>query len=303
MGAAAAGPVTLRSLFIEATMIHNCDLCGSADAVEVPHAREYTNNQPIHICCGCGFVYVRERRSAEEIAATWANTLFGPAYTARAPYAKARQIFVAEILDIELGLSGKKLCDVGAGEGQFIEIIQAPPYNAQAFGVEPSTKNCRAMTAAGISCFDGTAEGAAAVQELRGQFDIVTTMWTIENCSSCIDLVNAASSLLKPGGHFCVATGSRILVPFKKPLHRYLSTNPADTHCFRWSANTLRGLLMKCGFEIVFTNSYIDNDVLCMIGRKIGKPDMSWPRDDWWAVANFFERWHTETDTYYPREK
>lgn len=284
-------------------MIHNCDLCGSADAVEVPHARKYTNNQPIHICKSCGFVYVRERRTADEIAATWAKDLFGAAYTARAPYAKARQVFVAEILDIEIGVNGKKLCDVGAGEGQFIEIVRSVPYNAKTFGVEPSIDNCEAMTKAGIECFDGTAEGAAALPTLREQFDIVTTMWTIENCSSCIDLVNAVYSLLKPGGNFCVATGSRILVPFKKPLHRYLSKNPADTHCFRLSANTLRGLLMKCGFEIVFTNSYVDNDVLCVIGKKTGKANMSWPRDDWQAVVSFFERWHVETSKYYPLEK
>ena len=47
-----------------------CDLCGETDAVEVPHCREYTNGQPIHICRRCGFVHVKLRRSAEGIAAS-----------------------------------------------------------------------------------------------------------------------------------------------------------------------------------------------------------------------------------------
>ena len=48
--------------------IFNCDLCDSAAAGEVPHAREYTGGQPIHICSDCGFVYVRERRDPQAIA-------------------------------------------------------------------------------------------------------------------------------------------------------------------------------------------------------------------------------------------
>ncbi|SMP83299.1 hypothetical protein SAMN06295888_1821 [Desulfonatronum zhilinae] len=35
-----------------------CDLCGSTQSVEAPYARLYTNDQPIHICKECGFVYV-----------------------------------------------------------------------------------------------------------------------------------------------------------------------------------------------------------------------------------------------------
>ncbi len=286
-------------------MIFNCDICGSSDAVEVPHAREYTHDQPIHICKSCGFIYVRERRTSEEVAATWSQSLFETNYTARAPYVKARQIFVAETLDVEIGLQDKKLCDLGAGEGQFIEIVNAPPYGAKAFGVEPSEKNCSAMTKSGIQCMVGTAEDGAAREDLRGTFDVVTAMWAVENCSSCVDFVKSAFRLLKPDGSFCVATGSRILVPFKKPLHNYLSNIPADTHCFRWSANSLRALLMKCGFEITFINHYVDNDILCVIGRKTGektgKADAPAPRDDWNAVAGFFERWHRETQSYYPR--
>ena len=41
-----------------------CDVCGCDKAVEVPYARLYTGDQPIHICKGCGFVYVRRRRDA-----------------------------------------------------------------------------------------------------------------------------------------------------------------------------------------------------------------------------------------------
>src|SRR3990167_2103037 len=78
-----------------------CDLCASRDAVEVPHCREYTNNQPVHICKNCGFVYVKYRRSAYDIARDWSNVVYGnqftrTTYTARIPAVKARQVYVAD---------------------------------------------------------------------------------------------------------------------------------------------------------------------------------------------------------------
>ena len=48
-----------------------------------------------------------------------------------------------------------------------------------------------------------------------GTFDIVTMMWTLCNSFSCKEMMNVAFDLLKPGGHLCIAEGSRIMVPLK----------------------------------------------------------------------------------------
>ena len=89
-----------------------CDLCGHNQAVEVPNCREYTNGQAIHICVNCGFVYVKYRRSAEDIASSWSDEIFGDGYTARIPAVKARQVYVAETIDTEVGLRGKYFGDI-----------------------------------------------------------------------------------------------------------------------------------------------------------------------------------------------
>ena len=277
----------------------SCDLCGSNDAREVPHCREYTDDQPIHICNNCGFVYVRNRRSSNEIAETWSSELYGAGYTARIPAVKARQIYVAETIDTEIGLKGEALCDIGGGEGQFLEIVKAEPYGARPFAVEPSQSNCCMLTELGIENYQGTIEEFLdSNSDKLGGFDFVTIMWTLENCRSCRDMLDAANALLRPGGHIVVATGSRILVPFKKPLHYYLSRNPADTHAFRFSANTLRGLLAVSGFETVYTNRFIDTDFLVVIAKKMPAGEgLSWSGDNPDDVADFFRRWHFETAT------
>lgn len=277
-----------------------CDLCGSTDAVEVPYARFYTNDQPIHICTSCGFVYVKRRRSAQAIADAWSDELYGDGYTARIPAVKARQTYVAEFIDTSIGLKGKEVCDIGTGEGQFLEIISGPEYGASVFGTEASKKNCQKLTRMGFRNFHGTIEDFCSSPDYRGyKADIATIMWTLENCRSCRDMLSAAYEMLRDGGHIVMATGSRILVPFKKPLDLYLSTNPADTHAFRFSANTLAGLLAVSGFEVTHVNSYIDTDYLCIIARKKDRSEsIEWKGDDYLKVYDFFERWHRESIHY-----
>ena len=276
-----------------------CDLCGNNEAVEVPFARLYSNNQPIHICRQCGFVYVKNRRTAKEIADAWSDEIYGSDYTARIPAVKARQTYVADFVDVSLKLKGKLLCDIGTGEGQFLEIA-AQQYGAKVFGTEASEKNCKRLTKLGFENFCGTIEEyLKSGHHRKYKAQIATIMWTLENCLSCIGMLKGAYSILKDGGHVVVATGSRILVPFKKPISYYISTNPTDTHAFRFSANTLTGLLAETGFKVTHVNRYLDSDVLCIIAKKQPRgAKIKWQGDDYRKVHNFFERWHHESMHY-----
>jgi 2-polyprenyl-3-methyl-5-hydroxy-6-metoxy-1,4-benzoquinol methylase len=283
----------------QAATDHDCDLCGSSDAAEIVEARHYTNDHPLHVCRGCGFVYVRARRSAEAIAASWSDELFGGVYTARIPAIVARLTFVAEMADMTIGLKGKSVCDIGAGEGAFLDIVRQPRYGASGFGIEPSAANGKLMDRIGIPNVVGTIEDFVASGDMR-RFDIATIMWTLENCQSCIGMLRAANAMLKPERHVVIATGSRILVPFKKPLHYYLGANAPDTHAFRFSAKTLERALRLSGFNVEHVNHYVDHDVLCMIAVKTDAKDQRpLPADDADAVLDFFRRWHAETQSFY----
>lgn len=282
-----------------------CDLCGSDSAAEIEVARHYMGAGRLHVCCECGFVYVRRRRTASAIADSWSDELYETAYTARIPAVRARHVYVAEMTDTSIGFAGKRVIDIGAGEGLFLKLIAAAPYCAVPFAVEPSKHNGELMSDAGIRCFTGTIEAFAAANRTRDErrFEIATILWTLENCQSCNAMLNAARDLLSDDGHVVIATGSRILVPFKKPLHHYLGTNEADTHAFRFSANTLRRLLGRHGFEIVAVNRWIDSDPLVMVARKAEffESTSSLPHDDWREVIDYFDRWHHETVSHYPQ--
>jgi 2-polyprenyl-3-methyl-5-hydroxy-6-metoxy-1,4-benzoquinol methylase len=276
-----------------------CELCASTEFAEIAEARLYTADQPLHVCKNCGFVQVVRRRAPEQIAEVWAKELYQSEYTARIPAIKARQVYVAGTIDTTIGLRNRKVCDIGAGEGYFLEMLRND-YGADVFGIEPSTANCARMRQLGLPCFDGTAEEfEKSAPDKQERFDIVTIIWTLENSNSCRRLMDVAWMLLRENAHVAVATGSRILVPFKKPLDYYLGPNPADTHAFRFSANTLQGLLAISGFETISTNHYIDSDVLCMIGRRTDRSKtMPWKHDNWRRVLEFFARWHQDAAFY-----
>lgn len=286
---------------------HPCDLCGSDDCAEISVLSEYSKDrQPTHVCKDCGFVYVRDRRSADAIAGDWTNLCYGQTYTARIPAVKARQIYVLETIDTWVGMRGKTICDIGGGEGQMMEIAKGPDYGAEVFAIEPSPDNCEQMRAKGIEAIVGTIEDYCASEDFsKRKFDIVTITWTLENCRSCVTMLKAAFDVLKPGGHVVVATGSRILVPFRKPLHLYVGDKVnMDTHCFRFSRNSLARAMMIAGFEVAHENRYLDTEYLVMAGRKtegFEPMDKDMPVDNWQDVIDFFERWHTETVNHYPR--
>ncbi|UCC96068.1 MAG: class I SAM-dependent methyltransferase, partial [Candidatus Omnitrophota bacterium] len=250
-----------------------CDICGSRDAIEVPHVRTYTGGQAIHICIRCGFIYVKKRRPYDIVAGVWSKQLFGKAYTSRSPLMLARHTYIAEFIDQRLSLKNKKVCDVGAGEGQFLRIVKKE-YGAPVFGVEPSRTNCKILKNSGIRCFQGTLQECVQNKRVKDyQADILTLMWTLENATAPRPILMEARKIIKKNGYIVVATGSRILVPFSKPLNLYLSRNPADTHPARFSANTLNLLLATCGFKVKHINPYLNDALmLCMIAQKTKVP-------------------------------
>lgn len=289
---------------------HSCDVCGSSNSIPIDSLSSYIDGREIDVCKKCGFVFVSSRRNYKEIAESWSDRIFangqnksttGEVYTAVRPAIRARLIQILETIDQEIGVEGASICDIGAGEGVFLNYASTLKNTGEIFGVEPSKVNCELLTELGIPNFSGTIEEfiSASGEELP-QFDIVVIQWTLECCASPREMLQSVWKLLRPGGHVVIGTGSRILVPFKKPLQFYVGPGEQDTHAFRFSAKSLRNMLRLTGFLPTFTNRYIDNDVLCVIAEKKSSPSLpDLEIDDYREVLSFFDRWHLDSKKYY----
>ncbi len=293
----------------DGTVIHPCDLCGGTDLAEVAASKRYSDGWPLHVCRTCGFAQVAERRPPQAIQKAWADELYradeqtrlgNATYTARMPAVHARQVFAADFLAEAVPLAGKSVLDIGAGEGDFLAMLESPDYGAKGFAVEPSAANCDLLKAAGIAFFHGTMEDYADSPGFEdGRFDVATLVWALENCQSARGVLEKADRALVEGGHLLVATGSRILVPFKKPLQYYFGPS-MDVHPFHFSVNCLKGLLAVAGFETTHVNRYIDSDYLVVVGRKAEQgTEIAWHGDDPEAVLDFFERWDRDTRQHF----
>ena len=290
---------------------YDCDICGSKNCQEIFVTKDYLGGHPLHVCCDCGFIYVRKRRNEEKIAEEWSETIFDNSYNAKIPAIIARHVYVAECMDKNLFLNQKTLCDIGAGTGQFLDIIRRSEYAAVPFGIEPSKKNCATMTKLGIRNYCGTVSSYINKKSFAStRFQLVSVLWTLENTQSCRSIIDTAYNLLIEGGYIIIATGSRILVPFKKPLYDYLGLyggcSTPDLHSFRFSTNSLRNLLTICNFDIIWINRYLDSDYLVMIGKKKNKSTkITLHKDNPEEIIDFFNRWDFDTRQFFQegREK
>lgn len=267
----------------------SCEVCGSDDACEIGIAKKYTGEQPLHVCKDCGFVFVKDRRPAAEIAADWDSQPGDDVYAASLASVEARHAYVARFAEPYLK---NRVIDIGAGAGLFLRRLQQNGNFSPLMGISPAWGECQKMMEAGIQCFRGLAE------DYHGDsFPTATLIWTLENTGSCKKTIQAARDMVENGGHVVVATGSRILVPFKKPLDRYLGPVTTDLHPWRFSKNTLSGLMAENGLKPVLVNRYIDTDYLVIVGQKT-KNTGKWQRDDYRDVLKFFRDWHDVTHRF-----
>jgi len=250
-----------------------CDLCaGEGAPLNVfPDA---------HVCKQCGFVFVPERRDPEEIADDWAQIYQSGGYDPLWPGVQARLFYVSEWLDSNIGLSGKRVLDIGAGDGSFMSFCD--DLDATCTGIEPSPDNIDKWRLPWTYHL-GPWETA---DELPAVFDIATINWTLENCGDPIGMLRFAASR---ADYVVVSTGSRILVPFKKPMRHYFGKEKPDLHAFRFSRNSLARAMWRAGLAVEHENDWMDRDEMILVGRKTLSDQPK--KDDFQEVQDFFAKW------------
>ena len=251
-----------------------CDLCLNPEGTEIEPG--------VFVCAGCGFVHVKNRRSPDKIAQAWSDVYQSGAYDPEWPGVKARLYYVAEWLNQKYGLDGKTVLDIGAGKGVFLDF--ARNMGAQTAGIEPDFDNSAFVGAKGHECYAGMVESV----EIPAKFDIVTILWTLENCGDCLSFLKSARKFLKDDGILVVATGSRILVPYKKPYSSYFGSLSPDLHCYRWSINSLFTAISKCGMKPEWWNDYEQRDEMIVAARSgVDSPARDHPP----RVVRFLREW------------
>ena len=279
------------------------DFQGIGRFITVPHSQKLTGGYKVNISKYSGLVSVIKRRGSKEISDEWSKKIFGKkftrsTYTAKVPAVIARQTYVLETLIAQLKVKNKSLCDLGAGEGDFLNMLKKKKLTTNIFAVEPSIKNCNLIAKNKIKNFCGTVEDFAKKKSVK-QFDILTMMWTLCNTSNANDIINSANKLCKKNGYLLIAESSRILVPYKKTIQMYFNKGNPDLHPFHFSKNSLCNLLILNKFKPVFINRFMDSDSLVVIAKKINFIEKKKLKlDNYKKVKSFFSSWYNDSKKY-----
>lgn len=248
---------------------------------------------PLHVCKNCGLVYIRERRTSEEVAADWTG-LYRTAYSAISPQVRAQHAYLAEHLSNLVRLPSRRILDVGGGQGHFVEDLRR--HGADAICLDPSPDNAFFSRVPGCHLH-------GRLEDLEGPvFDVITMNYTLENCADPMDILKRCYGLLILRGYILIQTGARILHPWDRPLGAYLSKRPPDTHPTRYSLNTLRGILENAGFIISDFVRWGDH-IMVQGQKQEERVKETKLKDDWERVIKFFETWHTQSELLWGKKK
>lgn len=244
MNASDVGAMTAPAIAASASLAdkHDCIVCGgSYGPCKLPGLKQ---------CASCSFITADLRMSDAELAALYGEDYFHGEeyrhYVSEEESLKAnfrRRIHTLQQLIPDL--ARKRLFEVGCAYGFFLDEVKHDVAHAQGMDI----------------AIDGTrfAREQKHVDALTGNYldyephervDIVTMWDTIEHLPRPDLFVEKAAAHIAPGGHIAITTGDIGSLNARLRGRLWRMIHP-PTHLHYFSADTLRELLERRGFEVV----------------------------------------------------
>ncbi|RMH20106.1 MAG: class I SAM-dependent methyltransferase [Acidobacteria bacterium] len=236
-----------------------CNLCGARDAAlrfaasrpagdGEPDWRAfrcthdgYGIHPPIVACRRCGLIYANPRPPAALLAERYA-AVEDPLYVAER---RGRELtFRRHLRALERVVgpaAGRRLLDVGAHVGVFVEQASAAGWRAE--GLEPSAWCVAEARRRGLRLTPGTLEQASLPPR---SFDALTLWDVIEHLDDPLGALRRCRELLVPGGWIAVHTmdAGSLFARLMGRRWPWLM----DMHLYYFTRRTLRAMLERAGF-------------------------------------------------------
>jgi SAM-dependent methyltransferase len=163
-------------------------------------------------CQGCNSLFCSPRPTETQLMAFyetstsskyWSEVFFpAVAEIRREKIFRRKAKRIADLL-MEKNLKPRRVCDVGAGYGLFLDELRPHFQGAALYAVEPDPKLAVRCRERGFQTVLGTADKAL---ELQGKMDLVISSEVIEHVFSPGDFVSSLHGLLAPGGHCLISS-------------------------------------------------------------------------------------------------
>jgi SAM-dependent methyltransferase len=208
----------------------------------------YGHHPQIVQCRHCGYVYANPRWETGELIGAYAAVEDQTYLEERAGRELTFRKHLEALEKRTGGANGRRLLDVGAYIGVFVETAEAAGWNA--LGVVPSQWAAGVAQGEGLAVIEGTLDAA----ELEGErFDVVTLWDVIEHVADPRLELAKCFDLLAPGGFVAVHTMDIDSLAARVMGRRWPWL--MDMHIHYFSKRTLREMLEGVGFEVVWVGA------------------------------------------------
>ena len=238
----------ILNLFLLKLEAVSCSLCGSGDAelaMKVPSLRLPGDLWfELRRCRSCGLVYLSPRPVDEVMA-----ELYQPQH-----YTAPRQDLVRRlegmitnerVTFVNKHTPGRRLLDVGCGNGGFVIAMAAAGYDV--FGLEPYQGTSDALPEALRSRIEHTPFAAANYP--KEHFDLITFWHVLEHLAQPVETLQRIRGFLKREGRLIVEVPN-LACRESNWLGPYWYNLDAPYHFWHFTPQTLEAIVHKAGFEV-----------------------------------------------------
>ena len=247
-----------RSAFIKI----DCPACGNPE----PENR-FDKMGFSYVQCGqCETLFVNPRPAYHDLMKIyvdspstkfWVNDFFLPtAEVRREKIFKPRAQFITNRFS---EIKYKRMADIGAGFGLFLEEMKALWPTSDIVAVEPSIDMAKICRDKGLPVLETTLENVDPME----RFDLMTAFELFEHLHDPLPFIEKVYNLLNPGGYLFITTLNALGFDIQILWERAKSVFPPQ-HLNFFNPHSMATLLIRKGFEIVeiATPGQLDWDIV-----------------------------------------
>lgn len=236
----------------------SCDLCGSAehDVKKSLNKRMGFESSKFNVvkCLNCSLLSVHPTPDESEFASSYADYA---QKKHRISVEKERlHIYINKLLKLKQYGTGKRLLDIGAGLGTFVNC--AKEYGYEATGIEYNKEQCKlSKKLYGIDLVNKKFEHLCQ-NFFKDTFDIINMHHVLEHVQSPRNVLSKVRSILKPGGVLLIEVPNQfynIRTEVEHLIFRRLKYHDCPfEHLYFFSIKTLKLYLRQ--FEMLELNQF-----------------------------------------------
>lgn len=242
-------------------MIRSCPACGGSGEKRFPSnvveakfsATTFASRKSpelmhhaLALCQVCSSLFVETLPNSKELIQNYVEASFDSQVESEF----AAKTYVKYLAKLKM-LRGKKVLDIGCGDGSFLELARMSGASS-VLGVEPSRG---ALSSAGeMKAF--IREESIESCKFGEEFDLVTCFQTLEHMSRPAEALSVMSGAIAPGGYIAVVCHDRLSI-VNRVLGRKSPIFDIE-HLQMFSRHGLEALIRRAGFDVIHSKSIMN---------------------------------------------